>query len=53
VSAVVAEEPLWWPASKVAARWLTPWLAARDVAKGALPEPRRLPSGGLSWSAGG
>jgi sulfide:quinone oxidoreductase len=53
VSAVVSEEPLWWPASKVAARWLTPWLAARDVAKGALPEPRRLPSGGLSWSAGG
>jgi sulfide:quinone oxidoreductase len=52
VSAVVSDEPLWWPASKVAARWLTAWLAARDVAKGPLPEPRRLPTDGLSWSAG-
>jgi sulfide:quinone oxidoreductase len=51
-SAEVSDGPLWWPASKVAARWLTPWLATRDVAAGPLPEPRRLPTGGLSWSVG-
>jgi sulfide:quinone oxidoreductase len=50
-AAEASNAPLWWPASKVAARWLTPWLAARDVAKRPLAEPRRLPSGGLSWSA--
>jgi sulfide:quinone oxidoreductase len=52
ISAEVSDVPLWWPASKVAARWLTPWLAARDVAKRPLPTPRRLPTGGLSWSTG-
>ena len=31
ISAEVSDQSLWWPASKVAARWLTPWLAARDV----------------------
>jgi sulfide:quinone oxidoreductase len=51
-SAEVSDAPLWWPASKVAARWLTPWLATRDVATRPLPEPRRLPTGGLSWSVG-
>ncbi len=51
-SVEVSDEPLWWPASKVAARWLTPWLAARDVEASPLPAPRRLPSGGLSWSVG-
>jgi len=51
-AAEVSDSPLWWPASKVAARWLTPWLAARDVARHPVPEPRRLPRGGLSWSAG-
>jgi sulfide:quinone oxidoreductase len=52
-SAEVSDKCLWWPPSKVAARWLTPWLAARDVADRPVPEPRRLPSGGLSWSLGG
>jgi sulfide:quinone oxidoreductase len=52
-SAEVSDGPLWWPASKVAARWLTPWLAIRDVANRPPPEPRRLPTGGLSWSVGG
>jgi sulfide:quinone oxidoreductase len=51
-SAEVSDKCLWWPPSKVAARWLTPWLAARDVADRPVPEPRRLPSGGLSWSLG-
>ena len=51
-SAEVSDSPLWWPASKVAARWLTPWLATRDVADRPRPKPRRLPTGGLSWSAG-
>jgi sulfide:quinone oxidoreductase len=51
-AAEVSDKCLWWPPSKVAARWLTPWLAARDVEKRSLPEPRRLPSGGISWSVG-
>jgi sulfide:quinone oxidoreductase len=49
-SSEVSDSPLWWPPSKVAARWLTPWLAARDVADRPPPVARRLPSGGLSWS---
>jgi sulfide:quinone oxidoreductase len=49
-SAQVSDGPLWWPASKVAARWLTPWLAIREVADRPRPQPRRLPTGGLSWS---
>jgi sulfide:quinone oxidoreductase len=51
-SAEVSDQCLWWPPSKVAARWLTPLLAARDVADRPVPEPRRLASGGLSWSLG-
>jgi sulfide:quinone oxidoreductase len=49
-AAEVSDGPLWWPASKVAARWLTPWLATRDVADRPRSAPRRLPTGGLSWS---
>jgi hypothetical protein len=49
ISADVSSDCLWWPPSKVAARWLTPWLAMREVERPA-PEPRRLASGGLSWS---
>jgi len=52
-SAEVSDQCLWWPASKVAARWLTPWLAARDVQDRRTPQPRTLPSGGISWSVGG
>jgi sulfide:quinone oxidoreductase len=52
ISAEVSSDCLWWPPSKVAARWLIPWLATRDVASRPLPSPRRLPTGGLSWSAG-
>jgi sulfide:quinone oxidoreductase len=52
-SAEVSDSPLWWPPSKVAARWLTPWLAARDVAGRPAPVARRLSSGGLSWSLPG
>jgi sulfide:quinone oxidoreductase len=52
ISAEVSSECLWWPPSKVAARWLIPWLATRDVTGRPLPSPRRLPTGGLSWSAG-
>jgi sulfide:quinone oxidoreductase len=51
-TAEVSDQCLWWPASKVAARWLTPWLAARAVQNRPTPQPRRLPSGGLSWSVG-
>jgi sulfide:quinone oxidoreductase len=47
-SAQVSEQCLWWPPSKVAARWLTPWLAARDLEGRPGPEPRRLPTGGIS-----
>jgi sulfide:quinone oxidoreductase len=46
--AEVSEECLWWPPSKVAARWLTPWLAARELEARPLPPPRRLGSGGIS-----
>jgi sulfide:quinone oxidoreductase len=52
ISAEVSSDCLWWPPSKVAARWLIPWLATRDVASRPRPSPRRLPTGGLSWSAG-
>ena len=38
-SAEVSDECLWWPASKVAARWLTPWLAARER-RAAVRRPR-------------
>jgi sulfide:quinone oxidoreductase len=48
----VSDTCLWWPASKIAARWLTPWLAARDVERGASLQARRLPSGGISWTRG-
>jgi sulfide:quinone oxidoreductase len=47
-SAEVSEQCLWWPPSKVASRWLTPWLAARDLEGRPAPSPRRLPSGGIS-----
>ncbi|HEX6695541.1 MAG TPA: FAD-dependent oxidoreductase [Solirubrobacteraceae bacterium] len=47
-SAEVSEECLWWPASKIAARWLTPWLAARDVERRPPPTVRTLPTGGIS-----
>jgi sulfide:quinone oxidoreductase len=53
ISAEVSDKCLWWPPSKVAARWLTPWLAARDVENRRVPEPRRLPSGGISWIGSG
>jgi len=45
---VVSGTPLWWPPSKVAARWLTPWLASRELSGRPLPPPRVLPSGGIS-----
>jgi sulfide:quinone oxidoreductase len=51
-SAEVSEQCLWWPPSKVAARWLTPWLAARDVGDRPPPTPRRLPTGGISSATG-
>jgi hypothetical protein len=43
----VSEQCLWWPPSKVASRWLTPWLAARD-ARASSSTPRVLPTGGIS-----
>jgi sulfide:quinone oxidoreductase len=51
-SAEVADECLWWPASKVAARWLTPWLAARDVERRPPASVRKLPTGGISSARG-
>jgi sulfide:quinone oxidoreductase len=48
ISAEVSEQCLWWPPSKVAARWLTPWLAARDLQGPPVTPPRRLPTGGIS-----
>ena len=45
---LVSDQPLWWPPSKVASRWLTPWLAARDLQAPAPPAPRVLSSGGIS-----
>ncbi len=51
-SAEVSDECLWWPASKVAARWLTPWLAARDVEGRPPPTVRKLPTGGISSARG-
>ena len=47
-SAEVSEQCLWWPPSKVASRWLTPWLAARDLEGRPAPAAHRLPSGGIS-----
>jgi sulfide:quinone oxidoreductase len=51
LTAEVSEQCLWWPPSKVAARWLVPWLAARDLEGRPMPPPRRLPSGGISRTA--
>jgi sulfide:quinone oxidoreductase len=51
-SAEVSDECLWWPASKVAARWLTPWLAAREVERRPPPTVRKLPTGGISSARG-
>lgn len=48
IAAEVSEQCPWWPPSKVAARWLTPWLAARDLEGRPMPAPRRLPTGGIS-----
>jgi len=45
---VVSDKPLWWPPSKVASRWLTPWLATRELSGRPLPPPRVLPGGGIS-----
>ena len=47
-SAEVSDQCLWWPPSKVAARWLTPWLAARELEDRPPPTLRKLPSGGIS-----
>jgi sulfide:quinone oxidoreductase len=47
-SAEVSDECLWWPPSKVAARWLTPWLAARELEDRPAWTPRTLDSGGIS-----
>jgi sulfide:quinone oxidoreductase len=44
---LVSEQSLWWPPSKVASRWLVPWLAARDLEAQSAPQ-RVLPSGGIS-----
>jgi sulfide:quinone oxidoreductase len=44
---LVSDQCLWWPPSKVASRWLTPWLAARD-AEARIGAPRVLPSGGIA-----
>jgi sulfide:quinone oxidoreductase len=35
----VSAHALWWPPSKVASRWLTPWLATRDLNGRAVGEP--------------
>jgi sulfide:quinone oxidoreductase len=51
-SAEVSDQCLWWPPSKVAARWLTPWLAARELEDRPTPTLRKLPSGGISRPAG-
>jgi sulfide:quinone oxidoreductase len=51
-SAEISDQCLWWPASKVAARWLTPWLAARDLERRPPPSVRKLPTGGLSSARG-
>jgi sulfide:quinone oxidoreductase len=53
LSAEVSEQCLWWPPSKIAARWLTPWLAARDLEGRPVAAPRRLPTGGISRVASG
>jgi sulfide:quinone oxidoreductase len=47
-SSEVSDQCLWWPPSKVAARWLTPWLAARELDGQLALAPHRLPSGGIS-----
>jgi sulfide:quinone oxidoreductase len=47
-SAEVSDQCLWWPPSKVAARWLTPWLATRDLEDRPPPAVRKLPTGGIS-----
>lgn len=38
-AALVADHCLWWPQTKIAGRWLSPWLEAREG--GRLPSPPR------------
>jgi sulfide:quinone oxidoreductase len=45
---LVSDQCLWWPPTKVACRWLTPLLAARDVEAPPARPPRVLPSGGIA-----
>ncbi len=51
-SAEVSDQCLWWPPSKVAARWLTPWLASRELEARPLPPARKLQTGGISRAMG-
>jgi sulfide:quinone oxidoreductase len=39
---LVSDQCLWWPPSKVASRWLGPWLAARDLAAGHINRGARI-----------
>jgi sulfide:quinone oxidoreductase len=43
---LVSDQCLWWPPTKVASRWLAPWLATREHE--APPPPRVLATGGIS-----
>lgn len=37
---VVSDECLWWPPTKIASRWLTPWLAAHEPAASSVVDGR-------------
>jgi sulfide:quinone oxidoreductase len=38
-SAEVSRHPLWWPPTKVASAWLTPWLTSRDAHRASPADP--------------
>jgi sulfide:quinone oxidoreductase len=41
---VVSDQCLWWPPTKVASRWLAPWLAAGDLALTSEPSTSGFPA---------
>jgi sulfide:quinone oxidoreductase len=48
----VSRRPLWWPPTKVASSWLTPWLTTRDAHRGAPgPVVRPAPAPGQDRTA--
>jgi sulfide:quinone oxidoreductase len=53
IAAEVSRHPLWWPPTKVASAWLTPWLTTRDAhcRRHGAPPPRPVPAERAEYEA--